>query len=169
MFEVDGPDVEDVAAEGEAPLPLHVVLAAVPQRDERRKERGEIGLSPRRERDDGKAKGHELEDGFDVADEHVRPRLPFVEGVKARKERVLGEGAPIGEHFILGGEQGAAFARERGDAALRALCSEGVRRHIDDAAGRERADEVLLRVRKAVTRRGHAVFDVPPEERVLAA
>ena len=169
VFEVDGPDVEDVAAEGEAPLGFHVVLAAVPQRDERSKESGKVGLSPRRERDDGKAGGHELQDRFDVADEHFRARLPFVEGVQAGKERIFGESAAVSEHFVLCGKERAAFARERGDALFRALCGEGVRRHIDDAAGRERADEILLRVRKAVASRGHAVFDVPAQKRVLAA
>ena len=168
MLQVDGIDVQNVPADGKGAALLGAVLAHIPGAHKPVDQPAHVVLGARLQMKIGELFGHELRRRLDIGDEHLRPRLPFMQRRQAAKERVAAARLAIGEHLVLGGKQGDLLPRERANILRRAFRGECVRRQIDDAPLKERGDQMFLGVRNAGHRRGNAVFYRRAQQRIIA-
>ena len=168
VLQVDGIDVQHVAADGKGAALLGTVLARIARAHEPVDEPAHVVLCARLQVKTGKFFGHELRRRLDIGDEHLRPRLPLIQRRQAAIERVAAARLAVGEHLVLCREQGDLLSGERADILRRALRGECVRRQIDDAPLHKRGDQMFLRVRNAEHRRGNAVFYRRAQQRIVA-
>ena len=159
IFLSHGEQIEDVAAQGEAPLPLQKIPPLVSHRGEGGSDLFQIVAVPLFQGERPDVRGKKLHQRFGRSDCKIRPRFQLAQRGNALKQAEFGKRALIQQHVVLRIELDRAAAGKPPHLLRGALHGERIRDDEQDGAVQHGRDVALFGKRQVKNRRGDSLAD----------